>query len=119
MSQRLTAKVGNHAQEPPQIDAKSFQAKLHAAITRGLSEVLGDAGAKATSFHLGLTPTSTAAAVHDGLVKIFGSGTQALELSILRELYSAVGSKFEPEESKTFVGYVTEAKRVRPRKKEG
>ena len=96
----------------------SFQAKFHDAIRVGLSEVLGEPGAHATSFHLALKPSSGPAAVHNGLVRVFGSGAQALELSILHELYSALGAVFRPEESKTFVEYVSDAKKLR-REREG
>ena len=118
MSQRVTAgQVGNQV-ERPSPRTESFQMRLYRAITGGLSDVLGAAGAQATSFHLGLKPTTGAAAFHDGLVRMFGTGAQALELSILRELYSGLGSAFDPEESKTFVDYVSDAKKMRAEKEE-
>lgn len=114
MSQRVaSAQTGNSLDSRLQ---ESFQTKLHDAVSKGLTEVLGEAGAKATSFHLGLKPSSSAASVHEGLVRLFGTGAQALELSILRVLYSDLGSAFKPEESKTFIGYVSDAKKIRPGK---
>ena len=114
MSQGVAAAQIGNSVERGRTKAESFQEKLHSAIAKGLADVLGDAGARATSFHIGLKPTSSAAAVHEGLVRMFGTGAQALELSILRVLYSDLGSAFEPDESKTFIGYVSEAKKIRP-----
>ena len=117
MSQGVAGgQFANHVEKLRTLRTTSFQTRFYDAITKGLSEVLGEPGARATYFHLGLKPTSSAAAVHDGLVRIFGTGAQSLELSILRELYTALGSAFRPEESKTFVGYVSDAKKLRPEK---
>ena len=117
MSQRIVAaRIGNHAERTRKVRPESFQTKFHRAVNRGMAEVLGAAGTQATSFHMGLRPTSGAAAVHDGLVRVFGAGAQALELSILHVLYSDLGSAFEPVESRTFLEYVSDAKKLRPPK---
>ncbi|MDE1854241.1 MAG: hypothetical protein KGI38_10930 [Thaumarchaeota archaeon] len=95
----------------------SFQALLNNALTTALTEVLGAAGARATFFHLGLTESAGAGKIHDGLVRIFGRGTQSLEASILRELYTRLGTTFEPEESATFATYVNQAQKFHNKEK--
>ena len=100
-------------------EGKSFQLLLHEAVVSGLTEVLGAAGARAAFFHLKLTEFATAAEVHRRLVGIFGMGTQSLESSILRNLFSRMGSSFEPEESMTFPDYVGVAKRIHARPRRG
>ena len=91
---------------------RPFPALFSEAVTVGLADVLGSAGARAAFFHLRLTQPSDAEEVHEGLVSFFGAGTQALEASILRELYARVGSSFDPEESMTFMAFVTRARKM-------
>lgn len=89
------------------------------AVTLGLTGVLGSAGARAAFYHLQLTESADAEKVHDGLVGFFGAGAQALEASILRELYSRIGSPFDSDVSMTFSGFVTEAKRMHSKRSSG
>ena len=95
--------------------AGTFQMLFNQAVTMGLTDVLGATGARAAFFHLGLSDSSDAKKVHEGLVHFFGSGTQALEASILRELYSRLGSRFDPGVSMTFSGFVNEARKLHSR----
>ena len=95
--------------------SRPFPAILREAITTGLVEVLGSAGAKAAFYYLDLSNTEDARQVHAGLVEVFGSGARALEVSVLRELYSRLGARFEPEGGRTFADYVLYAKRLHGR----
>lgn len=100
-------------------EAKPFQMVFSEAVTVGLTSVLGPSGARAAFYHLGLAVSADARKVHEGLAKFFGAGTQALEASILRELYSRLGMNFEPEESMTFTSFVAEARRIHSRRTGG
>ncbi len=94
-----------------------FQMMLSDSVTVAMTDVLGSAGARAAFFHLGFNGSADAKHIHEGLVRVFGAGTQALESTILRELFARVGSRFEPEESKTFASYVGDAKKAYQRLK--
>ena len=94
---------------------RSFQLVFHEAVTEGLTEVLGSSGARATFFHLRLNVSADANGVHEGLLRMFGDGARCLESSILRNLYARIGSTFSSEESKTFAGHVSAAKRLHAR----
>ncbi len=91
---------------------RPFPEVFSEAVTVGLADVLGSAGARAAFFHLRLTQPLDAEEVHEGLARFFGAGTQALEASILRQLYARVGSSFDPQESMTFMGFVARAREM-------
>lgn len=97
---------------------RPFQAMFNQAVTVGITEVLGSAGANATFYHLGLEQSADPRRVHERLVGFFGAGTQALEASILRVLFARIGSQFDPGESMTFVGFVADARRLYGRRGE-
>jgi hypothetical protein len=93
-----------------QTQGKPFSAVLREAVTVGLVEVLGSAGARATMFYVDLADPTNVKKIHAGLVKVFGAGTASLETSILRELFSRIGRRYDPEGGRTFADYVLEAK---------
>jgi hypothetical protein len=93
-------------------EGRPFTAVLREAVTVGLVEVLGSAGARAAMFYIDLADPANVKKIHSGLVRVFGAGTASLESSILRELFSRIGRRFEPEGGRTFADYVLEAKRL-------
>ena len=120
MSVRLqTLPVADGAPTKAPEQTKPFQLVLHEAVSTGLTEVLGPSGARAAFFHIGLTQATDAQKVHEGLVGMFGTGTQSLESSILRELFAKVGSTFDPGESMTFTRFVADARRIHSKLKRG
>jgi hypothetical protein len=88
---------------------RDFLNLLHESVTVGLTEVLGSAGARAAMFHLALEQSADAAEVHRGLAGLFGAGAESLESSVLRVLFSRVGSEFSPDGDASFVSRVSEA----------
>jgi hypothetical protein len=101
--------VTAHGDSP---DGRGFHSIFREAVLVALVDVLGTAGAKATTYYVDLSGAADVKKVHSGLVEVFGSGAAALESAILRELYSRIGRKFEPEESATFADYVGVAKKL-------
>jgi hypothetical protein len=64
-----------------------FSAILGDSITDGMKRVMGAGGTEAILFHLDLAGFDDAGKFHEKLSEIFGSGTEALERVILKELH--------------------------------
>ena len=89
-----------------------FFATLRESVLTALVDVLGAAGARATLYYIDLSESTDVKQIHTWLVVVFGAGAASLEAAILRELYSRLGLRFEPHDSRTFADYVSEVKRL-------
>jgi hypothetical protein len=98
---------------------EDFLLILHESVTVGLTEVLGSPGARAALFHLALERTADGAEVHEGLVGLFGAGAESLESSVLRVLFTRVGSESTPDGTASFVSSVSEAEEVYSKRRLG
>ena len=82
------------------------------SVDEGLAKVMGEDTAKAVKFYV---DPSIAAKDPDRFItsirKMFGKGTQTIEMRILDSLYSKVGLKLTNLEDSDFAQYVEEAKR--------
>jgi hypothetical protein len=95
---------------------KAFPSILRESVVVALSDVLGSAGARAALYYVDLSDIADVKKIHRGLVDVFGAGAAALEAAILRELFSRLGYRFDPEESQTFADYINDAKKMVRRK---
>jgi hypothetical protein len=90
-----------------------FRQALLEAVDTGLQQILGDSGRKATYFHLQRMYSLTRedipnnpAVFASGLEKIFGVGANVIEESIVKNLYSKLGIKYEKKKGARFVDYL-------------
>ena len=110
------------------MEKKGFRGLLLKAVDSALSS-LGDSARQSVYFHLekkfGIKREEIPGRVDDfdqGLEKIFGVGTQFLEILIMRKLYEGMGSKgkilkLDRSDEFRFVDYVKAAEQVYLRSK--
>jgi len=88
-----------------------FSAILRGSIAEGMKSVLGDDGAQAIIFHLGLPNLDDPRKFHEKLSTIFGFGTMSLERVILQHLYQNMGFQPASMDEGDFVSRVELARR--------
>lgn len=88
-----------------------FSAIVRVSIAEGLKSALGDEGAQAIIFHLGLPSLDNPRMFHEKLSAIFGFGTASLERVVLQYLYQNMGFQPASTNEGDFVSRVELARR--------
>ncbi|MGB9714351.1 MAG: hypothetical protein ACPLZC_05160 [Candidatus Bathyarchaeales archaeon] len=97
-------------------EEKVFNQVLLEAVDEGLL-IIGESGRNAIYFHLQNSCSLKREDIPekpevfmDGLKKIFGLGAQAIEMSIVKCLYSKLGLEFRERKDYDFLKYLDDAK---------
>jgi hypothetical protein len=95
-------------------NSNDFSSILKEAISKGMTQILGESGARATAFHLEMSDSDydDPAKFHRKLLALFSAGAYALEKIVAEDLYSRLGLTPSPREANDFVTLVLNARRA-------